>query len=66
MTIVNLVRQRTKNLSTEEIRGSLRRCKARWDFPTSPDEMLAPMGRSTAKRRRDHRPAEVRRRRPSR
>lgn len=52
MTIVNLVRQRTKNLSTDEIRGSLRRCNVRLDFPTSPEETLGPVVATTAKHRR--------------
>lgn len=41
LAVVNLLRQRTKNLSTEEIRGSLRRCRHTVDFPLSPDQLLA-------------------------
>src|SRR5262249_47616677 len=48
VAIVNLILQRTKNLSADEVRRSLRRCQVHLDFPTSPQAMLAPLAPATS------------------
>jgi predicted type IV restriction endonuclease len=57
VAVVNLILQRTKNLTAEQVRGSLRRCKVKLDFPTSPEEMLAPA--AVAKKDRERSPASA-------
>ncbi|MBK7877785.1 MAG: type I restriction enzyme HsdR N-terminal domain-containing protein [Planctomycetes bacterium] len=42
MLLVNHVTRNTKNLTADEVRGSLRRCKVQLDFPLSNDEDVAP------------------------
>jgi hypothetical protein len=51
VAVVNLILQRTKNLTADEVRGSLRRCKVHLDFPTSPGAMLAPLATAAGTRR---------------
>lgn len=41
MLLVNHVLKAAPKLSPEEVRASLRRCRAHFDFPVSPDDVLA-------------------------
>lgn len=48
MLLVNFIAGQTKNLTAEEIRGSLARCRATFDFPLDAEVLAVP--RSKAKR----------------
>lgn len=55
--LVNHVLHSTKNLSAEEVRGSLRRCKATLDFPLSPDDLAAALPKPTGRSRKQQQAA---------
>ena len=56
--LVNHVERATKNLSTEEIRSSIARCRFTLDFPTDLDELIGANAKAKSKKKRASKPRQ--------